>query len=56
MRLLHVRACNAVLVKLVDQELMAEYVDECEHPNIFVRHVTFYGSHVTLPDSVALNC
>ena len=56
MRLLHVRACNAVLVKLVDQELTAEYIDEREYPNIFVRHVTFHGSHIALPNSVALSC
>ena len=56
MRLQHVRACNAVLVKLVDQELTAEYVEERERPNIFVRHITFRGSHIALPDSVALSC
>ena len=57
MHLLHVRACNAVLVKLVDQELLAaEFGDACEHPNIYVRHVTFHGNYIGLPNSVALSC
>ena len=57
MHLLHVRACNAVLVKLVDQEnLMAQFGDEREQPNIYVRHVIFHGNHIVLPDNVALSC
>ena len=61
----HLRACNAVLVKLVDQEdLMAEIEDSPsadsfhrrKRPNISVRHVTFTGKHVVLPDGMALSC
>ena len=53
----HVRAGNAVLVKLVDQEnLMAKCSDEHEAPNIDVGHIIFKGSHIVLPDGVALSC
>ena len=56
------RAGNAVLVKLVDQEnLAAEHVtytfeDKRERPNITVGHITFNGSHIALPGGVALSC
>ena len=54
--LLHPRACNAVLVKLMDQEnLMAEFGDARKHPNIYVRHIIFHGNHIALPDNVALS-
>ena len=60
----HMRAGNAVLVKLVDAENSVPphecfgyvYEDAREHPNISVSHVTFNGSHIVLPDSVALSC
>ena len=56
-KLMYVRAGNAVLVKLVDQEnLMAAFEDEHEAPNIDVGHVIFNGSHVVLPAGVALRC
>ena len=56
-RLQHIRAGNAVLVKLVDQEnLMAEFEDAHEAPNIDVSHVIFNGNHIMLPDGVALSC
>ena len=56
-KLKYVRAGNAVLVKLVDQEnLMAAFEDEHEAPNIDVGHVIFNGTHVVLPAGVALSC
>ena len=63
-KLQHPRACNAVLVKLVDQEnLAAEYnssyctfEDAREQPNISISHVIFNGHHISLPDGVELSC
>ena len=56
-KLEHCRAGNAVLVKLVDQEnLTRELEDTREEPNISISHVIFNGSHVMLPDGVALSC
>ena len=53
----HLRACNAVIVKLVDQEnLMAQYGDERARPNICVSQVNFRGYNVILPKSLALSC
>ena len=57
-------AGNGVLVKLVDQENLAaehaqrglHFEDKRERPNITVSHVTFNGSHVELPNGVALRC
>ena len=51
------RACNAVLVKLVDQEnLMAEYETARGAPNISICHVAFNGNAIVLPDGLALSC
>ena len=56
-KLQHFRAGNAVLVKLVDQEdLTREFEDDREELNINVGHVIFNGSHIVLPDGVALSC
>ena len=53
----HCRTCNAVLVKLVDQEnLMAAFEDEHEAPNIDVGHIMISGNHIVLPDGLALSC
>ena len=46
-----------MLVKLVDQEnLTRELGDDREEPNIMVSHIIFNGSHIVLPDGVALSC
>ena len=37
-------------------QLDHQFEDERERPNITVSHVTFNGSHVVLPDGVALRC
>lgn len=51
------RACNAVLVKLVDQENLIPFLDD-DHgvPNIDVGHVIFSGSRIALPGGLALSC
>ena len=57
MHLLHVRACNAVLVKLVDQEHLTAHIGDARaRPNIYLRHVTFHGNHIVLSDNLALSC
>ena len=53
------RACNAVLVKLVDSLcLLGELLGGAEfpHPDIDVTHVIFSGSHIVLPDGLAVGC
>ena len=51
------QACNAVLIKLVDQEnLMTEDEEARGAPNISVCHITFNGNAVVLPDGLALSC
>ena len=60
----HYRACNAVLIKLVDQENRRAELEqpghpiegERERPHITVSHVAFNGSRIKLPASVALRC
>ena len=62
MKLEHVRACNGLLVKLVDQENLAAASSYCtfedarERPNISISHVTINGHHISLPDGVELSC
>ena len=56
-KLEHVRAGNAVLVKLVDQENLAaeveryqhDFEDKRTHPSISVSHVIFKGNQIVLP-------
>lgn len=51
------RACNAVLVKLIDQEnLMSEFADVHDEPNIDASYIKFVGHHIELPDTTALSC
>ena len=52
----HCRAGNAVLVKLVEPENLYKLHNEREEPNISISHVIFNGSHIVLPDGVALRC
>ena len=60
----HYRACNAVLIKLVDQENRRDELEQRGHqiegkperPNITVSHIAFNGSRVKLPGGVALRC
>lgn len=49
------RACNLALVKLLSQEnLMHEWHDLHEAPNIDVNHVTFLGRMLRLPPGAVL--
>ncbi len=49
-------AGNLVLVKLIDQEdLMHEWDDQHDDPNIDINHVIFSGRTLNLPPGVALS-
>ena len=53
----HHRACNAALVKLVDQENLIPVWDERHGvPNTDVSHVAFIGHRIVLPNGLALSC
>lgn len=60
----HYRACNGVLIKLVDQENRSAELEQRGHqvegerkrPNITISHVAFNGSRVKLPSGVKLRC
>ncbi len=44
------------MVKLIDQEdLMHEWEDDHDEPNIDINHVIFSGSVLQLPDGVSLD-
>ena len=52
----HPRACNAVVLKLLDQEnLMAEWYDGHEEPNIDITSVAFRGRQFLLPHGLQLD-
>ena len=49
-------AGNVVLVKLIDQEdLMHEWDDQHDDPNIDINHVIFSGCTLKLPPGVVLS-
>lgn len=49
-------AGNLALVKLIDQEdLMHEWADHHDEPNIDINHVVFSGSVLELPSGVSLS-
>ena len=49
-------AGNLALVKLIDQEdLMHEWEDQHDEPNIDINHVTLSGSVLQLPGGVSLS-
>ncbi len=49
-------AGNVVLVKLLDQEdLMHEWDDQHDDPNIDINHVIFSGCTLNLPPGVVLS-
>ena len=49
-------AGNLAMVKLIDQEdLMHEWEDDHDEPNIDINHVMFSGSVLQLTDGVSLD-
>jgi len=49
-------AGNLAMVKLIDQEdLMHEWEDDHDEPNIDINHVIFSGTVLQLPDGVSLS-
>ncbi len=51
----YIRAGNLMLAKLIDQEnLMADFGDDHDGPNIDVNQIAPYGRRVRLPPGVSL--
>lgn len=57
MCLKHRVSANVVCVKLINQEdLMSEWGDDHEAPNIDINCIAFNGRRVTLPPGMRLAC